>query len=153
MTYTNKGNIGVGRAVFPPTDHKAPFSLVLALAATTKYISANFIYATTTLNTDFGHITYTIYWRRQWQPTPVLLPGKAHGRRRLVGCNSWGRWESDTTEQLKWTESGFSGEGNGSPLQYSCLEKPMDRRAWWATVHGVAKRWTRLKQLSMQFSS
>ena len=36
------------------------------------------------------------------------------------------------------------GEGNGSPLQYSCLESPMDRGAWWTTVHGVAKSWTRL---------
>ena len=36
------------------------------------------------------------------------------------------------------------GEGNGSPLQYSCLENPMDREAWWATVHGVAESWTRL---------
>ena len=36
------------------------------------------------------------------------------------------------------------GEGNGSPLQYSCLENPMDRGAWWATVHGVAKRQTGL---------
>ena len=36
------------------------------------------------------------------------------------------------------------GEGNGNPLQYSCLEYSMDRRAWWATVHGVAKNWTLL---------
>ena len=36
------------------------------------------------------------------------------------------------------------GGGNGNPLQYSCLENPMDRGAWWATVHGVAKSWTRL---------
>ena len=34
------------------------------------------------------------------------------------------------------------GEGNGNPLQYSCLENSMDRGAWWATVHGVAKSWT-----------
>ena len=39
-------------------------------------------------------------------------------------------------------------EGNGTPLQYSCLENPMDGGAWWAAVHGVAKSWTRLKQLS-----
>ena len=37
-------------------------------------------------------------WRRQWQPTPVLLPGKSHGQRNLVGCCPWGRTESDTTE-------------------------------------------------------
>ena len=41
------------------------------------------------------------------------------------------------------------GGGNGNPLQYSCLENPMDRGAWWATVHRVAKSWTQLKQLSM----
>ena len=37
------------------------------------------------------------------------------------------------------------GGGHGNPLQYSCLENPMDRGAWWATVHGVAKSWTQLK--------
>ena len=37
------------------------------------------------------------------------------------------------------------GEGNGNPLQYSCLENPVDRGAWWAAVHGVAQSWTRLK--------
>ena len=40
------------------------------------------------------------------------------------------------------------GEENGSPLQYSCLENPMDRGAWWATVNGVAKTWTRLSYFS-----
>ena len=40
------------------------------------------------------------------------------------------------------------GEGNGNPLQYSCLENPMDRRAWWATVHGVAKSQTRLSDVN-----
>ena len=39
-------------------------------------------------------------WRRQWQLTPVLLPGKSNGQRILVGCSPWGRWESDTTERL-----------------------------------------------------
>ena len=43
----------------------------------------------------------------------------------------------------------FPGEGNGKPLQYSCLENPMDRGAWWATVRRVAKSQTRLKQLRM----
>ena len=40
------------------------------------------------------------------------------------------------------------GEGNGNPLQYCCLENPMDRGAWWATIHRVTQSWTRLKQLS-----
>ena len=41
-----------------------------------------------------------LYWRRQWHPTPVLLPGKSHGRRSLVGCSPRGCWESDTTKRL-----------------------------------------------------
>ena len=43
------------------------------------------------------------------------------------------------------------GGGNGNPLQYSCLENPMDRGAWWATVHGVAKSWTRLSDFTFTF--
>ena len=45
------------------------------------------------------------------------------------------------------------GGGHGNPFQYSCLENPMDRGAWWATVHKTAKSWTRLKQLSMHAST
>ena len=44
---------------------------------------------------------YWFVWRRQWHPTPVLLPGKSHGRRILVGCSPWGHRESDTTEWLQ----------------------------------------------------
>ena len=127
-----------------------------------------------------------ISWRRKWQSTPVLLPGKSHGQRSLVGYSLWGCKESDTTERLHFlgTENtsakvfiifnlllptflkqdlasslpcymGFpggsdskasvynvgdlgsipglgrtAGEGNGNPLQYYCLENPMDRGAW-----------------------
>jgi len=78
-------------------------------------------------------------WRRQWHPTPVLLPGKSHGRRSLVGCSPWGLEESDTTEQLYFHFSlSCIGEGNGNPLQCSCLENPRDGGAWWAAVYGVA---------------
>ena len=42
----------------------------------------------------------------------------------------------------------FPGEGNGNPVQYSCLESPMDRRAWWVTVHGVAKERIMTEQLN-----
>ena len=45
---------------------------------------------------------------RQWQPTPILLPGKSHGRRSLVGCSPWGREESDTTEQLHFHFHAFT---------------------------------------------
>ena len=45
----------------------------------------------------------------------------------------------------------LQGEGNGTPLQYSCLENPMDRGAWWAAVHGVAKSRTRLSDFTLTF--
>ena len=45
-----------------------------------------------------------------------------------------------------------SGEGNGNPLQYSCLENPMDRGAWWATVHRVAKSQTQLNDFTFTFT-
>ena len=91
--------------------------------------------------------------RRRWHPTPVLLPGKSHGRRSLVGCSPWGREESDTTERLHFHFSlSFIGEGNGNPLQCSCLENPRDGGAWWAAVSGVAQSWTRLKRLSSSSS-
>ena len=78
--------------------------------------------------------------RRQWLPIPVLLPGKSHGRRSLVGCSPWGREELDTTERLHFHFSlSCIGEGNGNPLQYSCLENPRDRGARWAAVYGVAQ--------------
>ena len=84
--------------------------------------------------------------RRQWQPTPILLPGKSHGGRSLVGCSPWGLKESDTTEQLHFHfPLSCIGEGNGNPLQCSCLENPRDGRAWWAAVYGVAQSRTRLK--------
>ena len=92
--------------------------------------------------------------RRQWHPTLVLLPGESHGRRSLVGCSPWGRWGSDTTKRLHFHFSLWCiGEGNGNPLQCSCLENPRDRGAWWAAVYGVAQNLTRLKQLSSSSSS
>ena len=87
-----------------------------------------------------------------------------------LGYSPWGRKESDTTERLTELNpssdgiesacnardlgsnprSGRSpGEGNGNPLQYSCLENPMDRGAWRATVHGVAKSQTQLSDFTL----
>ena len=84
--------------------------------------------------------------RRQWHPTRVLLPGKSHGQKSLVGCSPWGREGSDTTERLHFYFSlSCIGEGNGNPLQCSCLENPRDGGAWWAAVCGVAQSRTRLK--------
>ncbi|XDC51871.1 hypothetical protein R6Z07M_003053 [Ovis aries] len=83
---------------------------------------------------------------KEWQPTPVLLPGKSHGQRSLVGCSPWGRLESDTTERLHFHFSlSCIGKGNGNPLQCSCLETPRDGGACWAAVYGVAQSRTRLK--------
>ena len=88
-------------------------------------------------------------WRRQWHPTPVLLPGKSHGRRSLVGCSPWGRWGSDTTVRLHFHFSlSCIGEGNGNPLQCPCLENPRDSGAWWAAVYGVAQSRTWLSDLA-----
>ena len=94
------------------------------------------------------------FWRRQWHPTPVLLPGKSHGRRSLVGCSPWGREESDLTERLHFHFSlSCIGEGNGNPLQCSFLEDPRDGSTWWAVIYGVAQSRTRLKWLSSSNSS
>ena len=87
--------------------------------------------------------------RRQWHPTPVLLLGKSHAWRSLVGCRPWSREESDTTERLHFQFSlSYVGEGNGNPLQCSCLENPRDGGAWWAAVYGVTQSRTRMKWLS-----
>ena len=102
----------------------------------------------------------------------MFLAGEFQGRGSLMGCCLWGRTESDTTEvtyqngfpgSLDSKASAYNagdpgpipgsgrslGEGNGNPLQYSCLENPMDRGAWWATVHGVAKSRTQLSDFSL----
>ena len=99
--------------------------------------------------THSGWEFFMLYRRRQWHPTPVLLPGQSRGWRSLGGCGPWGRWGSDTTE---WLYFHFSllciGEGNGNPLQCSCLENPRDGGAWWAAVYGVTQSRTRLKWLT-----
>ena len=92
-------------------------------------------------------------WRRQWQPTPVLLSGKSHGWRSLVSCSPWGRYKSDTTEWLHFDFSlSCTREGNGNPLQCSCLGNPRYGGAWWAAIYGVAQSRTRLKWLSSSSS-
>ena len=121
------------------------------------------IFPTKGLKPSLLHCRWTLYWLShrevhivlfKWHPTPVLLPGKSHGWRSLVGCSPWGREESDRTERLHFHFSlSCIGEGNGDPVQCSCLENPRDRGAWWAAVYGVAQSWTRLKQLSSSSSS
>ena len=112
-------------------------------------LSPFFLESSVSYSIVFFLFFFFFFWRRQWHPTPVLLPGKSHGQGSLVGCRPWSLEESDTTE---WLHFHFSvsciGEGNGNPLQCSCLENPRDRGAWWAAVYGVAQSWTRLKWLS-----
>ena len=87
-------------------------------------------------------------------PHSSPLAWKTHGRRSLEGCGPWGREESDTTERPHFHGSlSRSGEGNGTPLQCSCLENPRGGGAWWAAVYGVAQSRTRLKRLSSSSSS
>ena len=66
----------------------------------------------------------------------MMLRGSSDGKE--SACNAEGLYPIPG-----WGRS--PGEGNGNPLQYSCLENPMDRGAWWATVHGVPKNQTRLR--------
>ena len=80
----------------------------------------------------------TLAWKIPWTEEPGRL-------------QSMGSLESDTTEWLHFTLSCI-GEGNGNPLQCSCLENPRDGEAWWAAVYGVAQSRTRLKQLSSSSS-
>ena len=107
-----------------------------------------------------------MHWRRKWQPTPVFLPGESQGQGSLVGCCLWGRTESVMTEEMQQqqqklfpninkkktnTRGRFFREGNGTPLQYSCLENLMEGGAWWAAVHRVAKSWARLSDFTFTF--
>ena len=92
-----------------------------------------------------------MHWRRKWQPTPVFLPGESQGWGSLVGCFS-GVAQSRT--RLKWLSSSSRDsyrEGNGTPLQYSWLENPMGRGAWWAAAHGVAKSPMQLSNFTFTF--
>ena len=82
----------------------------------------------------------TLAWKIPWTEEPGRL-------------QSMGSLESDTTERLPFHFSlSCIGEGNGTPLQCSCLENPRDGGAWWVAVYGVAQSRTRLKQLSSSSS-
>ena len=69
-----------------------------------------------------------------------------------MGCSPWGQEEPDTTERLHFHFSlSWIGEGNGNPLQCSCLENPREGAAWWAAVYGVAQSRTRLSNFTFIF--
>ena len=116
------------QAIFlPPKVRTAPQRIDLAASSLLRWhIWLHPLQQGTSL-VSFISISLTIDWKRQWHPTPVLLPGQSHGWRSLVGYSPWGREESDMTERLHFHISlSCTGEGNGSPLQDSCLENPRD---------------------------
>ena len=97
---------------------------------------------------------YTPVSEKAMAPHSSTLAGKSHGWRSLVGCSPWGREKLNTTERPDFPFSlSCIGEGNGNPLQCSCLENPRDGGAWWAAVYEVAQSQTWLKRLSSSSSS
>ena len=90
----------------------------------------------------------TIWWRRQWQPTPVLLPGKSHGRRSLVGCSSWDRWVRHDWATSLSLFTFMHWRRKWQPTPVFLPGESQWRGAWWAAVYGVTQSRTRLKRLS-----
>ena len=98
----------------------------------------------------------TVFRRRRWHPTPVLLPGKSHGQRSLVGCGPWGRKESDTTERLPFLFTFMHWRRKWQPTPVFLLGESQGQGSlvgWQAAVYGVAQSQTRLKQLRSSSSS
>ena len=107
-------------------------------------------------NKYFIFLKFMISWRRQWHPTPVLLPGESHGQRSLVSCSPWGREESDVTERLHFRFSLFTcmhWRRKGQPTPVYLPGESQGWGAWWAAVYGVTQSQTRLKRLSSSSSS
>ena len=130
----------------PPTD--LPGLGTEPISLTFVALAGRFFATSATWEAHLQYIT-----RYDSLPTPVLLPGKSHRQRSMVGCSPWGRYKSDTTEQLPFHFSlSCIGGGNGNPLQNSCLENPRDGGAWWAAVCGVSQSRTRLKRLGSSSS-
>ena len=103
--------------------HQNPFSLIIA------YISEK----------AMAPHSSTLAWKIPWMEEPGRL-------------QSMGSLESDTTELLHFHFSlSWIGEGNGNPLQCSCLENPRDRGAWWAAIHGLAKSRALLSDFTFTF--
>ena len=114
-----------------------------------------------------GHRLNSPWWSREWRvgEAAVLLQGTFSIRERSPDVSNvtqwaelraatlqWGDRTSDLPPRYFWPDmSQLMGEGNGTPLQYSCPENPMDGRAWWVAVHGVAKSWTQLNDFTFTF--
>ena len=83
--------------------------------------------------TSLSLFTFT-HWSRKWHPTPVLMPGKSHGRRNLVGCSPWGREESDTTERLRFHFSLFTFMHWRRKWQPTAVFLPGESQGWGSLV-------------------
>ena len=94
--------------------------------------------------TRFDSWVRKICWRRDRLPTPVFsgFPGGSGGKESARNVGDLGSIPGLGRSP---------GDGNDNPFQYACLENPVDRGAWWATVHGVAKSWTRLSDFTFTF--
>ena len=124
-------------SVWIPASRKIPWRgecLLLPVFLPAEFQGQRSLIGSQSIEHDWVNHTYLFK-----HPTPVFLPGKFHGWRSLEGCIPWGRWGSDATERLHFHFSlSCIGEGNGNPLQCSCLENPRDGGAWWVAVNGVS---------------
>ena len=86
--------------------------------------------------------------RRQWRPTPVLLPGKSHGKRSLVGCSPWGCWVGHDWVTSLSLFTFMLWRRKWQPTPVFLPGESQGWGAWWAAVYGVTQSQTRLKWLS-----
>ena len=91
-------------------------------------------------------------WRRQWNPTLVLLPGKSHGWRSLVSCSPWGRWVGHNWATSLWLFTFMHWRRKLQATPVFLPGESQGRGAWWAAVYGVTQSRTRLKWLSSSSS-
>ena len=86
-----------------------------------------------------------------WASLPSPAPSPSSSLSQSPGLHSLSHTPNPHLRSILHMLVQYVGEGNGTPLQYSCLENPMDRGAWWAAVHGVAGSWTRLSDFTFTF--
>ena len=130
-------------AEFPMTSDGIYKKKIASFPSVSQYANKSSLTFNHSLEKEIITFHFSLCQRKQWQPIPVFLPGNSHGGRSLVGCSPWYPEESDTTERLHFHFLLLCiGEGNGNPLQCSCLENPRDRGAWWAAIHGIAQSQT-----------
>ena len=93
-----------------------------------------------------------VFWRRQWHPTPVLLPGESHGWRRLIGCSPWGHKESDTTGRVHFHALEKEMATHSSVLTWRVPGTAEPGELPSAGLHRVGHDWSDLAELYLSFS-